>query len=131
MRAAATRLAVRLQGHETTNIYVAPLPAVRGFARDMRRLALIVVGGLPQDDLLPSQQDLRDYFDLTQAESKVALLLCAGHVAKDVARELQVSVPTVRSHVRALLAKTGTSRQAELVQLLACLPSTGQGKATG
>jgi DNA-binding CsgD family transcriptional regulator len=49
-------------------------------------------------------------------------MLCAGYVPKEVARELKVSVPTVRTHLRALLEKTGTNRQAQLIQLLASMP---------
>lgn len=128
-QASATRLAV--DGIAKRDIFIAPLPAVRGFARGMRRLALIFLGAPGQTDSLPSGQDLREYFDLTPAESRVALLLCAGHVAKEVARELRVSIPTVRSHVRALLEKTGTSRQAELVALLCSLPRTGSGASLG
>ncbi len=120
---AATRLEVDSGAHR--GIYVTPLPTVRGFASGMRRLALIVVGSPGGPGLLPSGQDLREYFDFTPSESKVALLLCAGLVPKEVARELQVSIPTVRSHLRALLEKTGTSRQAELVLLLTSLPRTG------
>jgi len=61
---------------------------------------------------------------LTPAESNVALLLCAGLVPKDIARRLDVSLPTVRSYLRALLDKTGTARQSELLSLLSSLPST-------
>jgi len=129
--AAATRLALEVEGIAQRDIFIAPLPTVRGFARGMRRLALIFLGAPGQADALPSGQDLREYFDLTPAESRVALLLCAGHVAKEVARELQVSIPTVRSHVRALLEKTGTSRQTELVALLCSLPRTGSGVSLG
>ncbi len=117
----ASRLTLPRGKESAAFVFVSPLPTVRGFARGLKRLALIVIGG-PSPGRLPTGQDLRDYFDLTPAESRVALLLCAGNVAKDVARELNVSVPTVRSHVRALLEKTGTTRQAELIQLLCSLP---------
>ncbi len=122
---AATRLKLKVEGAANSDVFVAPLPTVRGFASGTRRLALIVIGGPARPERLPSGQDLRQYFDLTPAEAKVALLLCAGHVPKAVARQLQVSIPTVRSHLRALLEKTGTSRQTELIQLLSSLPRTG------
>ena len=107
-----------------TDVYVTPLPTVRGFAKGMRRLALIVVGGPVAPDALPSSQDLRDFFDITPAESKVAQLLCGGYVAKEISRELQVGMATIRSQLRALLEKTGTTRQTELIQLLSSLPRT-------
>jgi len=45
----------------------------------------------------------------------------------DVATEHAVSPHTIRAQVKAVLAKTGTSRQAELVSLLAALPMTALG----
>ena len=129
--AAATRLELAVDGTAETDVFIAPLPTVRGFASGLRRLALVFLGAPGRPDRLPSAQDLREYFDLTPAESRVALLLCAGHVPKEVARALQVSVPTVRSHLRALLEKTGTARQTELIQLLSSLPGTGSGPSPG
>ncbi len=129
--AAATRLELAVDGTAETDVFIAPLPTVRGFASGLRRLALVFLGAPGRPDRLPSAQDLREYFDLTPAESRVALLLCAGHVPKEVARALQVSVPTVRSHLRALLEKTGTARQTELIQLLSSLPGTGSGPSRG
>ena len=129
--AAATRLRMQVEGRTKSDVFVTPLPTVRGFAIGMQRLALVVVGAPGQPESLPSGQDLRDYFDFTPAESRVALLLCAGHVPKDVARQLKVGVPTVRSHLRALLEKTGTARQTELIQLLSSLPRAGSGESAG
>ena len=128
---AATRLELKVEGAANSDVFVAPLPTVRGFASGTRRLALIVVGAAARADRLPSGQDLRQYFDLTPAEARVALLLCAGHVPKAIARQLGVSIATVRSHMRALLEKTGTARQAELVQLLSSLPGTGADDVRG
>ena len=41
-----------------------------------------------------------------------------GLAAREAADMLGISEPTVRTHVQRMLAKTGTSRQAELLQLL-------------
>jgi DNA-binding CsgD family transcriptional regulator len=118
----ATRLTLRIEANRKTEVFVTPLPPVRGFAQGMARLALIVMSGREHSNSMPSGQDLRQFFDLTPAESRVALMLCAGYLPKEVARELKVSVPTVRTHLRALLEKTGTARQAQLIQLLASMP---------
>jgi DNA-binding CsgD family transcriptional regulator len=127
----ATRLTLRIGAAGKSEVFVTPLPPVRGFARGMRRLALIVLGGREHPNSMPSGQDLQQFFDLTPAESRVALMLCAGYAPKQVARELHVSVPTVRTHLRALLQKTGTARQAQLVQLLASMPRCGPDEETG
>lgn len=118
----ATRIALSTPGHEEADIFVTPLPTARGFARDTRRLALLLVGQRGDGEAMPSQDDLRQLFDLTPAESKVAIMLCAGRAPKEIARDLQVSVATVRSHLASLLAKTGTSRQVQLVRLMMSLP---------
>jgi DNA-binding CsgD family transcriptional regulator len=119
----ATRIPLPTRGSGEADIFVTPLPTARGFARDTRRLALLVVGHRDQVGAMPSQDDLQHLFDLTPAESRVALTLCAGRSPKEIARDLHVSVATVRSHVASLLAKTGTSRQVQLVRLLTSLPA--------
>ncbi|TIV59094.1 helix-turn-helix transcriptional regulator [Mesorhizobium sp.] len=58
-------------------------------------------------------------FDLTPAEDRVARTIAEGHSVESGAAALSVSTETVRSQLKSVMAKTGTSRQAELVQLLA------------
>ena len=43
---------------------------------------------------------------LTHSEEQVLAILCEGCSAPEIARQLQVAVSTVRSHVRSLCAKT-------------------------
>lgn len=54
-------------------------------------------------------------FGLTATEQRVALLLAQGWDAAEIARQLQVQVNTVRSHIKQLLTKSDTRRQAEFV----------------
>ena len=118
----ATRISVSASSGGNTNIFVTPLPTTLGYSRGIRRLALVLLGQRGQGDTMPSDDDLRQLFEFTAAETKVALMLCRGRAPKEIARELRLSVATVRSHVSALLAKTGTSRQVQLVSLLTSLP---------
>ena len=67
---------------------------------------------------LPSHTFLREAFGFTPAEAALALDLADGLAAADCATLRGVSVHTVRSQLRALFGKTGTSRQAELVTLV-------------
>ena len=53
---------------------------------------------------------------------RVARLLANGDNAANVAASLSLSIETVRSHVKAVLAKSGLSRQAEFVAAVASLP---------
>lgn len=70
---------------------------------------------------LPLEGPLDSIFGLTTAESRVALGLFEGKDASDVARELDISVTTVRTHIRRIFAKTDVRRQTELIRLLARL----------
>jgi DNA-binding CsgD family transcriptional regulator len=65
---------------------------------------------------------LQALFDLSPAEARVTRLLLDGRSVAAVAAATGVGVSTVRAHLKAIFAKTGVHRQAELVCLLA-LPS--------
>lgn len=59
---------------------------------------------------------------LTRTEEQVLGILCQGLSAPQVAKQLNVAVSTVRSHVRSLCAKTRTAGVRELVSRVAVLP---------
>jgi DNA-binding CsgD family transcriptional regulator len=59
---------------------------------------------------------------LTATEEHVLGILCQGFSAPQTARQLNVAVSTVRSHVRSLCAKTRSSGVRELVNRVAVLP---------
>lgn len=61
---------------------------------------------------------LSELFDLTPTEQRVALLLAQGHSTEDIAGHLGVQGNTVRGHIKQLLAKTHTRRQAQFVARL-------------
>lgn len=63
-------------------------------------------------------RSLEGYLGLTPAEAGVALALCFGQPMNEIAKSRGVSIETVRSHLKRIMAKTGTARQAELVSLL-------------
>ena len=56
---------------------------------------------------------------LTERESDVARLVAAGYTDKDVARTLGIGVPTVRTHLRRVMAKKGVANRASLAAALA------------
>ena len=57
-------------------------------------------------------------YRLTGGELRVLLVLARGVGAKEAADMLGISEATVRTHVQQMFAKTGTSRQADLLRLL-------------
>lgn len=67
----------------------------------------------------PSTALMRSLFDMTMAETRIAKGLMKGQTLKEIATDGSVSIATVRSQFSSVLEKTGCSRQAELVGLLA------------
>lgn len=66
-------------------------------------------------------------FGLTPAEVRVAAALAEGKDLATIAEEHRVTLGTVRSQLKSLMAKTDTHRQAELVTLLLRYSVTGSG----
>jgi DNA-binding CsgD family transcriptional regulator/PAS domain-containing protein len=60
----------------------------------------------------------RDAFALTPREAVLAAELLAGHSLESAAATMEMSRNTARTHLRQLFAKTGCSRQSDLVRLL-------------
>jgi DNA-binding CsgD family transcriptional regulator/PAS domain-containing protein len=69
----------------------------------------------------PLPRPVRDAFGLTPTESSVAALLAVGLSAGAIADHLGIGRGTVRNHLKSVLHKTETTRQAELVALLSRL----------
>ena len=67
---------------------------------------------------------LSGLFRLTSAESRVALLLGDGKSLSEIAQLLGVSRNTLKTQVAGIYSKTGTSRQSQLVRLLALFPQS-------
>jgi DNA-binding CsgD family transcriptional regulator len=59
---------------------------------------------------------------LTPTEAQVLGILCEGCSAPQIARQLEVAVSTVRSHIRSICAKTRCSSVRELAGRVAVLP---------
>ncbi|MAC32365.1 MAG: helix-turn-helix transcriptional regulator [Haliea sp.] len=65
-----------------------------------------------------SQATLGQLFDLTPAESNLAILLSRGLSLAEVSEAQNISQHTARAQLKSIFAKTGVSRQAELVRLV-------------
>ena len=66
----------------------------------------------------PAPLQLRQQFGLTTSEAILASHIVSGHGLRTCAKLIGVSEPTARTHLRRIFEKTGTKRQAELVQLI-------------
>jgi len=67
----------------------------------------------------PDATIIQGLFDLTPAEARIALAIAAGVQPTEIARKQGVSVETVRTQLKSIFLKTGTTRQLELARLLA------------
>lgn len=102
-------------------LLIAPLPpraaeAVLGFER--RHVATLVIVSDPEAIPRPAADTLRRLFALTPALSRLAAALAAGKTVREYADEARVTEGTARQQLKELFARTGTSRQAELVRLI-------------
>jgi DNA-binding CsgD family transcriptional regulator len=67
---------------------------------------------------VPGAEVLQGLFDLTAAEARIAHAIGEGGMIRDIAGRFGVSPETARNQLKAVLAKTGMKRQAELTSLL-------------
>src|SRR5205085_2638885 len=81
------------------------------------RTALILID--PDKPRAPNGGALCKAFGLTASEEKLALAIADGLELKTVAAARNVSEFTLRTQLKAVFAKTGTHRQAELAALAA------------
>ena len=79
--------------------------------------ALVLVTDLNRDPTAP-EAALRECFGLTVTEARIARQLLCGKTARDLAVEFNQREGTIRQHIKAILQKTRTRRQAELVRVL-------------
>jgi DNA-binding CsgD family transcriptional regulator len=95
---------------------------VRRAAQDIfsRSVAILVVTPVGRA-AVPSAAVVKALFDLTPAEARVACGIGEAKSIESLAAQLGVSRETVRVQLKAVLAKTGLNRQAELARLLSGL----------
>jgi DNA-binding CsgD family transcriptional regulator/PAS domain-containing protein len=85
--------------------------------------AVIITIADTRPDAVVVGQRLAEFFALTPAEIRVALALLNGATPRAAARDLDVSINTVRSQMASAFSKTGTSGQVELSKLMVGLAS--------
>lgn len=88
-------------------------------AQAMRRERAALVLTDPDEQLAPSNAALAAAFGLTPAERRVSRLFAQGRSPEEIAAALAIGVGTVRTHLKAIMAKTQTHRQSELAVVLA------------
>jgi DNA-binding CsgD family transcriptional regulator len=99
------------------------LPLQRGVIRPglAQPAAAAIFVASSADPVLPPVEALAALFDLTAAEARVFAHIAAGTSPGQAAARLGIGAGTVKSHLLQIFAKTGTHRQAEVVNLAATL----------
>lgn len=93
---------------------------VRGAASDVFAGASVIFVVSPlKPQAVPNAEVLQGLFDLTPAEARVARGIGECRTVDAIAESFGLSRETIRSQLKAVLGKTGLSRQADLVALLA------------
>ncbi|WP_020677096.1 helix-turn-helix transcriptional regulator [Geopsychrobacter electrodiphilus] len=72
----------------------------------------------PEAGISIDREGLSELYALSKAEIRVAIEILATPDPAEVARRCFISLHTVRSHLKAIFAKTAVNNQAELVKLL-------------
>ena len=96
------------------SILIAPL-ILRESTAAKPGLTLLFISD-PEDEIKVQPGSLRQLFCLTPAEARLTGLLLAGKTLAEVADLLGVSMNTARTHLKRILSKTGTHRQADLIR---------------
>lgn len=101
-------------------IVVSVLPILRDAEPDRyaSRPAVLVVAVDTAPAVGFDTRFLRDAFQLSDAEAGVAVRLLAGATLSEIAAARGISLHTARTQLKSILAKTGMSRQSDLVNLL-------------
>jgi PAS domain-containing protein len=116
-------LVPRPSGRRPFALLIAPLsPEVALGTPHRTPAALILITDLDSRPELLGRR-LVDLFGLTPAEACLAVALAGGKRLEDVAEERGVRMSTLRTQLRAILDKTGTRRQPDLMRLIVGLPA--------
>lgn len=106
--------------HPAVSVVVSPLGA-RSNTDEPRTRILLAMNELFPAGAIPNVW-LAQLFGLTPTESRVTNWVVTGRPIEEYAQRRGVSLATVRSQLKTVLAKTGMSRQVQLVAALARLP---------
>jgi DNA-binding CsgD family transcriptional regulator len=99
-----------------------------GVKTDPAALAALVLILDPDSSVDAAEAELRQLYELTPTEARLASLLMEGKSLTECCEELEIGVRTGRVHLGNMFAKTGVHRQSQLVLLL--LKSVGLVRST-
>jgi len=112
----------RTSGKRAFQVLTAPLRHhVSTFAGERApKVIALVIDPENERALLPAI--VAALYELTPREAELACALTSGMTLEQAAEQLGMTYETARSHLRRIFDKTETTRQSELIVLLARLP---------
>lgn len=116
-RGAATLPITRWRADAPLSLTVSPLGERERVGVGIGPLALVLLSA-PESRARISEAAARAAFDLTPAEARLAVALCAGLTLGDHADATGTSINTVKFHLKSLFSKTGETRQPDLIRRL-------------
>ena len=109
-------------GKARTMLLTLPVSApVRNTAGETRASVMLILVD-PEKRPDAAAEFVSNAFTLSKAEARLIPLLLQGKTPAEIAQILELKLPTVRSQLSNIFAKTGTTRQQELIRLLGALP---------
>jgi DNA-binding CsgD family transcriptional regulator len=101
------------------HLQLLPLPApAREVFHAATAIAVIIDPTSRLGEASPALRAVSDACGLTRRETQLAARLVAGLSLEEAANDLHITHGTARNHLKSIFAKTGTSRQGELIALL-------------
>ena len=115
-----------LRNGRNLHLSVIPVPQSHGVHTDFAiDQGVLVLFDSHQGDFANTEYWLTSLYKCSPAEVRIAKRLLEGQSPEEISLSLGLKLPTVRTHLRKLFDKTGTSRQTALVRLMMSLPTTG------
>ena len=107
----------RPSGRQPFSVMVSPLLSAPAGALSREAVVACFISD-PEAGHVPTLEALGQIYGLTPAEAEVVQLLAKGLPLDEIAADRGISLNTVRSHLKHIFSKTGTSRQGELLGLV-------------
>ncbi|MCW0233373.1 MAG: helix-turn-helix transcriptional regulator [Ferrovibrio sp.] len=103
------------------SLLVCPAPGDR-LGSDRLKAAAIIFVNNPDDRITPTEASLIAQFHLTPAEARLTAALLDGEHVDDYALRTGLSLHTVKTQLKHVFAKTGSTRQSDLIRIVLANP---------
>lgn len=101
--------------HYSIQLLIKPIPHSR-ITRNASYPALSLHLSRSKTYRQPSSEVLRVFFNLTRAEARIVVLLTEELTLVDIAESLNISLNTLRVHIRSIYEKVGVSNRSALIK---------------